>query len=520
MISRFRDESALLQDVGVALGVVSLLALTGGAVIYGVIPELRGWALGLLWASLVGFAGFAVLARGLIAGFVTTRQGRYGVNTLVMVIAFVAILILVNFLSTSVNFRNDLTATNRFSLEQQTLTILDDLTEPIETFAFFTFDDPAADVAESLLREYAHRSDKFSYRFVDPETEPATASRFQIDQNGVIVFSSADRVTRTVDLSEQSFTATLLRATGFGLKTVCFLTGHGERSIVGSTEYGLNVARVALERELYIVRDFGLQTSGGVPEECATVVIVGANRDIDDEESVLLRQYLGGGGNALLALGNDAPDSWTSILRAIGIVAGVGTVVDPASFARPDPATPVIRQEDYNPNHPITVPLVERSVSTFFPVTTQMAPAPAEDQVPGALVVPLIRTSQRSWLDTDLIDPSTASFDQTTDLFGPIWIATVAELPTVDGVSRIVALGSSDFVGNQAIGQLGNGDLFINAINWATGQESLITIRPKLSAPRIFIISQRQWSWILYSSVGVLPALVSLVGAWTWWRRR
>ena len=118
MISRFRDESALLQDVGVALGVVSLLALASGAVIYGVIPELRGWALGLLWASLVGFAGFAVLARGLIAGFVTTRQGRYGVNTLVMVIAFVAILILVNFLSTSVNFRNDLTATNRFSLDR------------------------------------------------------------------------------------------------------------------------------------------------------------------------------------------------------------------------------------------------------------------------------------------------------------------------------------------------------------------------------------------------------------------
>ncbi len=510
----------MLQDVGLALALVGVLALIGGAAIYGVIPELRGWALGLLWASLGSFLGFLVLARGLIAGFVTTRQGRYGVNTAVMVVAFVTILALVNFLSTSVNFRNDVTAANRFTLEEQTRTVLDELEEPVETFAFFTTDDPAAAIAEGLLREYALRSDKFSYRFVDPETEPATASRFQIDQNGVIVFASGDRVTRTVDLSEQAFTGTLLRASGRGLKTVCFLSGHGERSILGTTDFGVSLAAQALERELYVVRDFGLQTSGGVPAECAVVIVVGPDNDISDEDSVLLRQYLGGGGNALFAMGPDTPESWTNILDEIGIVAGGGTVVDPASFARPDPATPLIQQEDYNPEHPITIPLVERSVSTFFPLTTQMAPAPADEQVTGALVAPLIRTTQLSWLDTELTDATTASFDQSTDLHGPIWLASVAELPTVAGVSRIVAIGSSIFVGNQALAQLGNADLFVNSVNWATGQESLITIRPKLKAPRIFIITQRQWNWILYSSVGVLPILVSLVGAWTWWRRR
>ena len=163
---------------------------------------------------------------------------------------------------------------------------------------------------------------------------------------------------------------------------------------------------------------------------------------------------------------------------------------------------------------------MERSISTFFPLATQMAPAPDAEPAPGAVVAPLIRTTQLSWLDADLTDAATASFDQSTDLHGPVWIATVAELPTVAGVSRIAAIGSSVFMGNQALAQLGNGDLFVNSVNWTTGQESLITIRPKLNAPRIFIITQRQWSWILYSSVGVLPVLVSLVGAWMWWRRR
>jgi hypothetical protein len=520
MISRFRGDSAALQDVGVALGVVGTLALIAGSIIYGVIPELRGWSLGLLWASLASFVGFAVLARGLIAGFITTRQGRYGVNTIVMLAAFVAILTLVNFLSTSVNFRSDLTATNRFSLEAQTKAILDGLNEPVEAFAFFTVDDPATQVTDRLLREYSLRSDQFSYRFVDPETEPTTASRFQVDQQGIIVFESSGRVTRTADISEQAFTATLLRATGGGLKTACFISGHGENSIIGAGGLGLGLAATALELELYVVRDFALQASGGVPSECSVVIVVGPDRDIPDEESMLLRQYVGGGGNVFFALGPEAPESWASILRVMGIVAGGGTVIDQASFARPSPDTPLVQQEDYNPDHPITIPLAERSVTTFFPSTTQMAPAPEELQPLAALVVPLIRTSPRSWLDAELVDPITATFDQTTDLFGPIWIATVAEIPTVDGDSRIAAFGNSIFVGNQAIAQLGNGDLFVNAVNWATRQESLITIRPKLNAPRIFIITQRQWSWILYSSVGILPALVSLVGAWTWWRRR
>ena len=521
---RPRGDSALGEDIGLALGVVGFIALLGGFLLYGLIPEIRSWSLGLLWASLGSFVASAVLARRLIGGFISTRRGRYGLNTIVMVAAFVALLGLFNFLSASVNLRKDLTATNLFTLSSQTRVVLDGLTEPVEAYAFFTASGEGRGAAENLLREYGFASSEFSYRMVDPETDPATAARFQVDQNGLVVFASAQRVSRTVELTEQSFTSTLLRATGQSLSTVCFLTGHGERSIIGTNDAGLNQAARALEQELYLVRDFALSSSGGVPTECTVLLIVGPDREITAEDSVLVRQYLGGGGNAVFLIGPEAHPTWFEILEGAGIIAGGGTIIDQASFVRPDPATPSIRTDQYlqSPGfrHPITGPLIERSLITFFPLATRMAPVAREQQFPDAIILPLIFSSERSWLDADLQDPQSAAFDQASDQFGPIAIMTATEIPTVDDTSRIVAIGNAAFIGNQFFASLGNGDLFLNSVNWATDQEALISIRPKINAPRVFIIGQREWSWILYSSVGVLPGLISLVGAWTWWRRR
>ena len=288
-----------------------------------------------------------------------------------------------------------------------------------------------------------------------------------------------------------------------------------------------------MERELYVVRDFGFSASGGVPVECAVVVVAGPDRDLevseDTDEGVLFRDYLGGGGNVLFLLTPSTPDSWLQILREGGVEAGGGAVIDPASYAQPDRTTPFIRPDQYlsQPLHPITDPLIERSLGTFFPLTTRVAPLPPEEMlVPGAaFILPLMFTSERSWLESDIENVDTATYDQSTDKRGPLSIAVAVEFPTLTATGqpssgRFVAIGNTAFVGNQFFFSLGNGDLFINSVNWLTEQEELISIRPKLSAPRLLILSQRQASWILYSSVGVLPLVVGFFGGWVWWRRR
>ncbi len=514
------------EDIGIALLVLGGVAVPVGALLYAIVAELRVWALVLIGVGILALIIGVILSREQVTRIISTRQGRYGVNTIVMIAAFTVILALVNVVSAAVNARVDLTANRSFTLATQTQEVLRNLEQPVEAYGFFTPGDEAGIAAEGLLREYALLSDNFTYEIVDPETDPAKASRYNVDQNDVVVFASRDRVTRTRQISEQEFTSNLLLATGTQLRTVCFLTGHGEHSILSTTDVGMSRAKEAMERELYVVRDFGFASSGRVPEECSVVVVAGPDRDLEaeedgDDEGVLLRNYLGGGGNILFLLTHQTPSSWLILLGEAGIDARRGAVVDPASYAQPDITTPTIRADGYLEGHPITAPMIDRSLVTFFPLVTRVAPLPEELRFPGANVVPLAFTSDRSWLETDMDSLVNPRFDSQQDSRGPIAIASAIEFPVVgDETGRIVAVGNSTFASNQFINSVGNLDLLMNSVNWLTEQEGLIGVRARLNVPRILTLTQRQANWILYSSVGVLPAAMLLVGGWTWWRRR
>ena len=518
------------EDIGIALLVVGGIAVISGLLLYAVVAELRTWALVLSGVGLLALIAGSILSREQVVRIMSTRQGRYGVNTLIMIVAFTVILALVNIVSAAVNARLDLTANRGFTLATQTQEVLRSLDQPVEAFGFFTPGDDAAGATEQLLREYDLLSSNFTYEIVDPETDPAKASRFSIDQNGVVVFASRDRVTQTTQISEQDFTSNLLLATGTQLKTVCFLTGHGEHTILSTTDIGMSRAKEALERELYVVRDFGFASAGEVPSECSAVVVAGPERDLVVEEGRvdrdLLGNYLGRGGNVLFLLSEDTPDSWLELLFFAGIAAGGGAVVDPASYAQPDITTPTIRPDAYLPDHPITAPMIDRSLVTFFPLVTRVAPLPPEAmEGSGFTVYPLAFTTDRSWLERDADTLTNPRFDGDLDTRGPISIASAVEFPADprfpdDTAGRIVAVGNSTFATNQFINSVGNLDLFMNSVNWLTEQEGLIGVRARLNVPRILTLTQRQANWILYSSVGVFPAFMILIAGWTWWRRR
>ena len=65
-------DEKLAEDIGLALGAAGLITIIAGGVIYGVIPEIRSWALVLMFLGLVSIFGFAFFARDLIASFFQT----------------------------------------------------------------------------------------------------------------------------------------------------------------------------------------------------------------------------------------------------------------------------------------------------------------------------------------------------------------------------------------------------------------------------------------------------------------
>jgi ABC-type uncharacterized transport system involved in gliding motility auxiliary subunit len=104
-------------------------------------------------------------------------------------------------------------------------------------------------------------------------------------------------------------------------------------------------------------------------------------------------------------------------------------------------------------------------------------------------------------------------------MLGPVPLVVVAENAT--NSSRVVVFGDVDFAMNSNFTFLGNGDLFIGAVDWVVGQEELITLTPKTPTQRIMLPPQPYlMNLILLLVVIMMPGAVLIAGIIVWFRKR
>ncbi|MCX6023976.1 MAG: Gldg family protein [Chloroflexi bacterium] len=379
------------------------------------------------------------------------------------------------------------------------------------------------DQAGDLLKEYSYLNDKFTYEFVDPEEKPAIARQYEIRDYGALVFTVGSKKQQVFGLGEQDFTGAILNVTGVQQKKVLFVGGHGEHDIDADATDGYRQARQGLETDNYKVDRLDLGTTAKAPDDTAVLVLAGPKKPLLPNELKVIDDYLRQGGKMMILLEPNPQKELQELLRKWGLAFRDGSVVDTLVYAQPDFATPAVLKSQYR-LHQITKDLD----TTFFPGATGIYFAiPQEDQ--GKIVPsPLAVTSGSSWLTTAASTTGTPTFSEGKDIPGPVLLAATIEaqapvgVPAVPGAkdSRIVIIGDSDFASNEYFYSKSNSDLFLNSVNWLGAQEELISIRPKPPQFRRLIITQRGWNWILYSSVGFLPAAVLMAGGVAWWRRR
>jgi ABC-type uncharacterized transport system involved in gliding motility auxiliary subunit len=81
-------------------------------------------------------------------------------------------------------------------------------------------------------------------------------------------------------------------------------------------------------------------------------------------------------------------------------------------------------------------------------------------------------------------------------------------------------IGDVDFATNSFFHFLGNGNLFLNTINYLAAQENLIGLEPRTyDLPRLSV-TNRQIKATFVLAVMLLPALLALAGVAVWWRQR
>jgi ABC-type uncharacterized transport system involved in gliding motility auxiliary subunit len=182
----------------------------------------------------------------------------------------------------------------------------------------------------------------------------------------------------------------------------------------------------------------------------------------------------------------------------------------------PQPTTAVSAM--YSASHAITRNM--NNLVTYYPDTRSLT---AASSVKDVTLTALVQTNERSWGETDFKSltqgGSQVGLDPTTEKQGPLSLAIAGENATTKG--RVVVFGTSNLAIDQMFDAYGNGDMFVNSVDWAAEQENLANITPKTPTQRQFNPPQPfQWLAILLGSVFIIPGLVVMAGVSTWLSRR
>ena len=519
-----------LVVAGIALIVTVLLGLVAGVIALKFAPALN---INLtLWISIsaglavLGIAAYTIMAPDKVAQFFTGRQARYGSNALVMTLAFLGILFVINiFTFQNPKVLTDMTEDKQNTLAPQTLQALAALPDKVNAIGFFSSQTPT-DTAKQLLEKYKSASKgKFDYSFVDPNANPTLAKQYGITGDGKIalVMGQSSQVASSAD--ETTIDEALILLISPQTRVIYFLTGHGEADINGSDNTAMTQARTMLENKSYTVKTVNLATTNTVPSDAKAIVIAGPKNPLLDQEVSLLKAYVAKGG-ALVVMEDptpvtnfgSSPDPLANYLRSDwGITLDNDIVIDTISTN----ALQAIAT-NYSPTSPITQHL------TTFTVMPQARSLTVSQTPPqGLSLIGLMQTAQPSqqsvsWGEMDfssLQSSNGPSFDQSTDIPGPVTLAASGENTSTHG--RVVVFGNSAFANDQYFTVYANSDVFVNSVDWAANQNSLINITPRTPITRTFNPpSSFALIAILLGTVFIIPGLVVGAGIFSWLERR
>ena len=194
-------------------------------------------------------------------------------------------------------------------------------------------------------------------------------------------------------------------------------------------------------------------------------------------------------------------------------------VIDPTSALLTGAAAPVVDRYSFDQ---ITKDM--SGLTTFFPLARSVEQT-GQDPTGMIIFSPLAETSLNSWAEQDT-ETAEVQFDEGADVPGPLALVASVEAPPFTGSAdpnlktRLVLIGDSDFATNEMVENVGNGVLFLNAVNWLAEEESMIAIGPKGTQPRSVFLSQVQASSIFFVSVILVPLALLGAGVVVWWQRR
>jgi ABC-type uncharacterized transport system involved in gliding motility auxiliary subunit len=520
---------------------ISMLALSGGGIaILGAIIAFGFETAGTPAFILTGIGavllgGFAFFNGAWIRTAISSRSVRYSTNVGIVILSLFGILILVNVISYRYHQRIDLSAEKLHTLSEQTLKVLDDINragEDITITAFVPSSSPERTLIQSLVDLYTYRSARLKFSFVDPDIKRELTESKGIDHIPSILFELGERRTVINDINEPHFTSALMGIRSTQTLTAAFLTGHGEPDPFSSNESqaGLSLLRERLDLDNLEISQLSIPRSNGVPQETSLLMIVGPQSNLSQQEIDAIARYLDGGGSVIALIEHGKSAGLVGLLGQYGITVNNDTVLDESQNFYGDPSAIVVGG---SPDSPITQNLDEGMLflnagSLGFSGSYRLSDVEVES---------VVRSSSSSWSEsTDIY-----KFDETTEkhearemallskrALGPVETADASSGETTETeaaqpetkYAMILAVNDASFVLNANFEVLSNRDFILNAANYLTESQDLMSMRPPTSESRLLELSPIQRSLIFAVSLILTPLIIAGLGVWVWLKRK
>jgi ABC-type uncharacterized transport system involved in gliding motility auxiliary subunit len=454
--------------------------------------------------------------------FLKARQTKYAAYAGAYIAVVLAILATANVLANRYDKSFDATSNKRYSLSDQTAKIVKGLKQDA-TITYF--DGPRGFApAKDQLDLYSNLSPKVHVKYVDPDKDPMAARAAGFKNNGTAIVQVGLNKNEAKSVTEEEITGALIRDLKNTTRTVCFVTGSGEHQIDDSGRNGYSRFKDLLGKDNYAAKSIDLLQKAEVPGECTVLVVAGPRGDYQQPAVDAIKKFVEDGGRALFLL--DPPlkmgrseiadnDALAAVLQDWGVTTDKDLILDLNPIGQLFGLGPQVALVSSYDAHPIVSEM--KGITTGFPLSRSI------DVKSGSktTVQKLFSSSDSSLATSKLNSPSIDPRDPKNKK-GPMTVAAAGTYNTgkENSQGRFVVIGSSDWAANGFINFNGNRDLAMNAMNWLSSDEDLISIRPKEPEDRRITMTNAQFQWVRISSQFILPLIVIFAGISVWWRRR
>jgi ABC-type uncharacterized transport system involved in gliding motility auxiliary subunit len=450
------------------------------------------------------------------------RQTKYAAYATLYILVTLSVVTVVNVLANRYDKSYDATSNKRYSLSDQTVKVVKGLKQD----AYITNYDQASrfQSAKDKLDLYANLSPKVHVEYVDPDKKPQLAREAGIKSYGTTIVQIGANKNEAKSTSEEDITGAFIRDLKHTARTVCFVTGSGEHLIDDSTREGYSRFKDLLGKDDYQAKAISLLEKAEVPSDCTVVVVGGPSGDYQQPEVDALKKYVEDGGRAMFLL--DPPlkmghgdiadnDVLAGLLSSWGVTPNKDLILDMNPIGQLAGLGPQVALVTKYESQPIVNEM--KGSATGFPLSRSLDTKNADKTT----VDKLFDSSESSLATTKLNSPSVDPNDPKNKK-GPLTLAAAGTYKTgkENSQGRFVVVGSSQWAANSFINFNGNRDLALNAMNWLSSDEDLISIRPKEPEDRRITMTRAQMNWVRITSQFLFPLAVVIAGFSVWWRRR